>query len=260
MRLFINHIRFNYNAQNNFRVVRRYSKEVKNAFVISLPFRDDKKFFIAKTFARCNMNFQFIDGIFLKANDEYLALFRASTLKNLTHGALGCIASHIKTLTLISRCTDGLYTVFEDDVILSPDFRDGLAHISNHFPSDADIFYLGGGNLRKRDIEYFVEENVFRAFNPRKGMYAYIVTPKGAKRILNEIIPFDLFCGGIDTKIGSLVREGKIVAYQWIPALVTVNLDLPSNIFNPSNIKKLLHSSTIKWLKETQPMNESNME
>lgn len=246
IRLFKNHLAHSLKIFNRESILRE-SKLLKDIFIISLPIREDRREFIKEQFNRLGLGFQFIDGVNWNNDLKSVSNFRPKTIKNLTHGALGCAAAHIKSLEKIKNCPDGLYIVLEDDVVLLSNFKKDVSYISSNFPIDCDIFYIGTWNKRKRDLDFAIEENIFRSFNPRKGMYGYIVTPRSAEKILKLIIPFKLFYGGIDTKIGILVRKKKIVAYQNLPSLVQVNFNLSSNIYNPSDNNKALHSSTKRF-------------
>jgi len=246
IRLFQNHLKHSLKISHK-KFIRRESKQIKKIFVISLHFRNDRKKIIAEQFNNLDLGFQFIEGVIWNHDLKSFSKFSRGTIKNISPGALGCAEAHIKTLNIIKNSPDGLYIVLEDDVKLMDNFKKDVTYISSNFPKDSDIFFLGTWNKRKRDLDFSIEETIFRSFNPRKGMYAYIITPKSAEKILKLITPFKLFYGGIDTKIGILVRKKKIIAYQSLPTLVEVNFNLSSNIYNPSDKNKLLHSATIKF-------------
>jgi len=130
-----------------------------------------------------------------------------------------------------------LYLIFEDDIILASDFDKKVKNLLNEVPLDFDLIFLGGFNNRKRDIQHFVSNNLFKSYNPRRGLYSYIVTPKSAKKLINLIKPIDLIYGGIDTMIGKLTRNKKLVVYQVFPSIVKVDYSFTSNIFNYSERK-----------------------
>jgi GR25 family glycosyltransferase involved in LPS biosynthesis len=246
LKFFFNHVRHIIGAKR--KLAKRMRLAIEKIFIISLELRDDRRAHIRFQLSKIPFEYSFVNGVlWSQASDSTKKLFTKRSMKNLTFGSLGCAAAHLNALQKVSvEEKNGLYLILEDDIILSETFMDQIKHVQENYPVDADIFYLGGKNVRKRDISYFIDDYIFKCFNPRIGMYAYLITPATAKRIISFIIPYDLVYGGIDTKIGKLVRRNKIIAYQIYPPTITVDFSLSSNIYNPSEKNKILHPSTIK--------------
>lgn len=222
--------------------------KIKDAFVISLRDRHDRRSCIRDLFSSQKLNFKFHEGNFIQYIDPLKKYFTSTSIQCLSHGALGCALSHIQLWERISKREDGLYLIFEDDIIFSDSFKENLQMLEKNYPSNCDIFYLGSRNNRLRDILEYTDANYVQSFNPRMGAFAYAITPRGAEKLLSSLIPIHLICGGIDTALGILVRNRILNAYQFYPTQVFHNNALSSNIFNPSIPKKVLHKSAIfQW-------------
>lgn len=217
--------------------------------VINLPFRVDRKLNISNIMNVHNLNFEFfsaINGFNLKESD--LGYITNRTKNNLSEGSIGCAISHIKLWEEIAqKNTEDFFIIFEDDIILPDDFKPRLFELIKQLPFDVDILFLGSGSTRGRDIKYFVNEKIFKSFNPRRGLYAYLLHPESAKKLITLVKPFDQLYGGIDTKIGKLTRKGLINVYHLYPNCVNVDTDIISNIYNFSlrNKKQVMAESEI---------------
>lgn len=151
----------------------------------------------------------------------------------MSHGSIGCAISHIRLWEYISRqARNDIFVIFEDDIILSSDFKRLLYNLTSKLPSDFDIIFLGSNSTRGRDLSYFINEKMFKSFNPRRGLYAYLICPNSASKLVKLIKPFDLLYGGLDTKIGKLTREKLLNVYHFSPSIVEVDTDITSNIYN----------------------------
>lgn len=214
-----------------------------NTIVISLNHRIDRRNHIEIELFRNNVDYSFSDatnGEKLESMD--LQYFTKNAYNNLSKGSLGCAISHMKVWekVAISKTSD-LFLILEDDVILKQNFSLELNNLLSCIPIDFDIIFLGGFNNRPQDIEFFINESLFKSFNPRRGFYSYIINSESARKLINLVKPIDLIYGGIDTFIGKLVRMKKLRAYQVFPSIVDVDYSFDSNIYNYSerNRKKI---------------------
>jgi GR25 family glycosyltransferase involved in LPS biosynthesis len=190
--------------------------------------------------------FAFEDGQLAENDSELEKYFTNRSRRYLSFGALGCALAHIKLMEKVSTMDDDkFYVVLEDDIGFNPIFQGLIMRLMNTYPTDADIFFLGSRNERLRDISFYCENDYCRSFNCRLGAYAYIISGKSAKKILQNILPIDLICGGIDTAIGITIRRQKIIAYQMNDSIIFHDNTISSNIYNPSNPAKILHESVI---------------
>lgn len=241
--LFFNHV---YNSISKRQIdINVSSISLNKIFVISLSYRLDRRNAISQLFENRDLSFVFYDAFYLDRYNDLNNYFTKKSLKYLSHGSLGCAYSHINLLEQISTFNDNDYfIIFEDDILLEEDFKAKLNFLLNNYPTDADIFFLGTRNERKRDYSYRCNNGYNKTYNSRLGAYAYILNPKNAKKIIELIKPLNLFCGGIDTAIGKLIRQNKINAYQFEKSIVTHDLNSPSSIFNPSAEGKTVHFKT----------------
>lgn len=243
--LFFNHI---YNSiSNRVHEITVTKISLKKIFVISLPFRFDRRKEVKDLLEKNNLDFNFYDAYYLSNNNinNLYKYFTSHSIKYISHGALGCAFSHIKLLEQISNYSDNEYfIIFEDDILLKRDFKTKLDFLMENYPTDADIFFLGTRNERNRDYKFRCKFGYNKTYNSRLGAYGYMINPKNAKKIVQLIKPINLLCGGIDTAIGKLIRQNKIIAYQFEQSIVLHNSESPSSIFNPSATTKKVHFKT----------------
>lgn len=216
-----------------------FAEEIKT-YVISLESRDDRRAHIIAEFAKKNLAFKFFNAIngncYSKEDSQYIS---TKSQENLTSGSIGCAISHMKLWEFISKSDPkNLYLICEDDITLSHNFNQRLQCLLYDLPLYFDIIFLGGYNNRARDVKYFIYEGLFKSYNPRRGLYSYLISPNSAKKLLSCAKPIDLLYGGIDTKIGKLTRNGKLEVFQVYPSIVDVDYGFTSNIFNYSERNK----------------------
>ncbi|MDR1235920.1 MAG: glycosyltransferase family 25 protein [Holosporaceae bacterium] len=114
-------------------------------------------------------------------------------------GEIGVTYSHRAIWADVVKNNRQNVVVFEDDVILSENFKKDLEELIHNIPEDADITFIGVGRRPDKRISYPNIDNIFRNFdhvpgndvvakiqptNFVYGMYAYIVSAKGAKKLL----------------------------------------------------------------------------
>jgi GR25 family glycosyltransferase involved in LPS biosynthesis len=116
----------------------------------------------------------------------------------MTIGGIGCALSHyniyIKIINeKINRCL-----ILEDDIIFADDFSEKCAYLEPHLNTiDYDLFFLG---YHDTSIKYSYYYNYrFKQFNRVYGLFGYIVTLEGAKKLMN-IFPLKK---QIDTEISN---------------------------------------------------------
>lgn len=109
---------------------------------------------------------------------------------SLTYGSLACALSHY-FLYNDCRGSNSPYLIFEDDIILDQDFDNYLYRVVLEAKNiDYDILYLGYNEIPGFHKEY-MSDYLSKPTGLITGMYAYIVTPKGADKLLNSIFPLD---------------------------------------------------------------------
>lgn len=152
--------------------------------------------------------------------DQYQRVYGVS----LTYGALGCALSH---RLIYQECANGIkpFLVFEDDIILHKDFDYKLQEIIDLLINDHyifDIIYLG-----YNEIANFSKTRINTVLSKPSGLitgtYGYILSPSGAKKILNTIFPLDC---QIDSSISN--NLDKLIIYCSTIKLIEANTSFGS--------------------------------
>lgn len=128
----------------------------------------------------------------------------------LTRGGIGCALSHRKTYEKIVNDNISSALILEDDITIDDSFNEKLEILNKNISQDYDILFLG---YHDTSIKYFNKEINQYYTKPNKlyGLFGYIVTNKGAKKLL-DIFPITL---QIDSEIPN--HFNKINAYAVTP-------------------------------------------
>jgi glycosyl transferase family 25 len=212
--------------------------------VISLPFRQDRRAHIRHQMSRFSLSYSFLEATYgqslnLKTLDR--ALFTRSTLRYLPKGSLGCALSHVRAWKQVVAQGWKYCLILEDDIILTDTFAEDLRAWMPEVPPDFDLLFLGSGLTAPHHVRAFVSTHVFEPHYPREGMYAYVVSARGVRKLLKHLFPIRLANGGIDTVVGMLVRKRIIKAYHFLPPLCRADLETPSNVPNPGGKRKKMY-------------------
>lgn len=104
----------------------------------------------------------------------------------LTSGAVGCALSHKKCYQYIVDNNISQCLILEDDVRIDPDFVNKFNEIEKEIPKDFDIFVLGYSSSQPL-LEHNDLVKNYKLFHKTKrfyGLFGYIVSNKGAKKLL----------------------------------------------------------------------------
>lgn len=124
-------------------------------------------------------------------------LDRFATNCSLLPGEVGCFASHLGVLELIADAKDGFYLVLEDDVQLLDQIR-ALRDALRNCSRPPEVLRLENP-LKTAGLTVFATSDVamVRALMIPNSAAAYLVTPRGADRLLDRAwdidIPYDQF-------------------------------------------------------------------
>ncbi|WP_133259631.1 glycosyltransferase family 25 protein [Pseudochryseolinea flava] len=216
------------------------------ALVVSLPFREDRRAGLLNCKEMQQFDWKFLDAIHgksIEVNSIPTEIVSAQSQRSLSNGSIGAILSHYAAWNeLLSTQEDSFY-VFEDDIILTSDFKKNLENIWADIPANFDIIYLGSGMSIKNDMLAKVSNNIYVPHFPRRGLYGYILSRTGIGKLIRLVFPINILFGGIDTVIGNLVRRDALNAYHVHPDLCTTDMTFTSNIYNPSVPDKHLHQN-----------------
>jgi GR25 family glycosyltransferase involved in LPS biosynthesis len=198
--------------------------------------------------------FSAVDGKSLTLSSEIKYLFteREKYQKNpypghrMIKNVLGCALSHIqlwKQTILLPK--ENQYTrIFEDDIVLVPDFLERFSLINSFLQEnqDWDLLFLGYLDDRPLYNDHLIATksmgNIFQAihkFNKKAsrlhggGTHAYCISQKGANKLLNLIDKF-----GINQPIDWFMIEmfSFVNAYKCIPQLVRIKDSNDTDIQN----------------------------
>lgn len=171
------------------------------------------------------------------------------SLKHLTESSIACIISHINCwLDLLVDSVDS-YLILEDDAIPLRNTSD-IFNRNQNLPSYFDIIILGNSLKEAIHVDSHSSNGFFIPWICRRGFYSYIISKKGVKRTLKNILPIDITCGGIDTIVGREIRKQNVSTFRSDQDFFGVNKNSLSDIWNPDQPRKLMntkYSTTISY-------------
>jgi len=184
-----------------------------NLIVISMKKSTDRRENLKKVLKDYNYEiFDGIDGKILTKEDKDQYFLSDSNLKI---GEYGCFLSHVAVLRIIAERNEP-YLVLEDDIKeLPPNI------LKTPIPTDADLLYFGHlWYHQKRGCHIY--GNIYKSVFPL-GLWAILITPAGAKKILN-FIDNNKVSKPIDVIYLDLFRDDCILnSYSYWPPLKTNN-------------------------------------
>ena len=181
------------------------SAKAQSAYVLNLLRRTDRKEAVEVAMDAAGVKdgdyefFEAIDGKELVLTDDIGKLFMGNDFGS-RRGVIGCALSHYTLWKqLMADATNEYYTIFEDDITLVDGFKakwdsaKGAADAGNG-KADTDMIFLGY-HVREENKSTItaVPENPIEDKIPLKkdvyigGFYGYIITKKGAKKLLDYI-------------------------------------------------------------------------
>lgn len=216
-------------------------------FVISLPFRIDRRENIIKEFSTHKISFEFHDAIHGKKYrsvilETMLSYFK--TTKYLSDGSIGCIASHLQLWNNLINSKFDTFLIFEDDIKFETNMQP-IDNIVKTLPHDFDLVYLGSKSITSCMNMKKVSLNLYKPFCISKGSHSYFISKSGAVKILNVIKEIEILCGSIDSILGILMIRNKINCYHFLPSFTKIDSSSESNIFNIHDLQKKIHKSEL---------------
>jgi|GEM_PF-177186 len=183
--------------------------------------------------ARCE-RFAAVDGSALDLTPEILHLFRGNDF-NYRRGIVGCALSHVAIWREVATRADGACLIFEDDVKPGADFCGQLVELCGEFAeihSDYDLVLLGYQFWNESRAELSARVNLSTRLglmewgNYLGGLYAYLISAKGARRLL-ALVERDGIQNGIDWFVMKNGAELKVL--QCAPHIVSSPLAAPGS-------------------------------
>ena len=136
-----------------------------------------------------------VDGYILKTTPQLQRIFDGNDY-NMKVGAVGCAMSHFKMYIELIHSDYDAFLILEDDIEFADNFDLKLLHLCNQLKNvDWDLVFLGHHPKNLNDTSYkqnklpIIEKwDVYTSFqNSLGGTIGYIITKKGAERVLDFI-------------------------------------------------------------------------
>lgn len=126
-------------------------------------------------------------------------------------GELGCAYSHRAIWKSVVDNNYDKVVILEDDITVSNKFRNRLIKILKNIPKTADIVYLDGNNINPQKLSIVPGNKYIYSIKAIfGGTHAYIITNKGARKLLDKTRLISL---AIDIQITYLIKLGELEAY-----------------------------------------------
>jgi GR25 family glycosyltransferase involved in LPS biosynthesis/tetratricopeptide (TPR) repeat protein len=228
------------------------SKKQTN-FVVNLLRRTDRKEAVEVAFEKQGITdyefFEAVDGKTLEVSEEIANLFIGNDFGN-RRGVIGCALSHLTLWKQLVKDNAPFYTIYEDDISLSDDFKDKLEYAKKNVRGD--MVFLGyhsyTRNHRKEESDPpIIPLDIGRYVG---GYFAYIITQSGAKKLL-DYIHINGIKHGIDylvkiiPEFESFVIQPHIVLSEWVRSGdSSVDSDIQKD-YNSIEIVKMIN--TEEW-------------
>ena len=161
-------------------------------------------------------------------NNNYI---KKEKINKLRSGALGCALSNITLWEkFVTNNKENILVVFEDDVYFTKNFKKILVNYINNLPNDFDISQL---LIHESQKSYFNSSPNINAYvkkgYPQYGTVGYILSKKGAKKLLNYCKPIYTT---IDNMIFDQIRNNRIISYVPRETIITMPYNFKSNIWS----------------------------
>jgi len=169
---------------------------------------------------------------------------------SMTPGALGFYLTHTKLFEYSVEHNKTIY-VMDDDVDINPKFDQDIKEILQELPNSFDFCYLGYYDTVYEKIPF--SKKLFVPKGQFCGPHGYVVSPKGAKKILELIYPIDI---QLDSKLYML--QDKVEYYAAHEKLVRYIDNLYTDIQHETgcikNYKKMEIIKNINYKEITNPI------
>jgi GR25 family glycosyltransferase involved in LPS biosynthesis len=153
---------------------------------------------------------------------SYLSVVTPRFVKGhfMTPGAIGCALSHIEVWKEVASSNHPAI-ILEDDVSIAPQFDYIFPRILRDLPLDFDILYFAD-LVKSSESQLGVKLSSFLELLKGEawGTYAYMISSKGAKRLLNGVFPLKY---QIDSYILSKRNESNMKVFRSRIDLVTTD-------------------------------------
>uniref|UniRef100_A0A6C0KU45 Glycosyl transferase family 25 domain-containing protein n=1 Tax=viral metagenome TaxID=1070528 RepID=A0A6C0KU45_9ZZZZ len=122
-------------------------------------------------------------------------------------GAVGCYLSHANIWKKMLDEKIDSAIIFEDDVQFNSGFKDRFEKFMKNLPSDGDVFFLDV-SVNFKPLKY--DDMFDKILGQFWGLHAYIMTNKGAQKLLPFVYPIEI---QIDSLIGYSASLNRLKLY-----------------------------------------------
>ena len=221
---------------------------IDQTYIINLDKDKQRMDTISKELNRENINFKrfsAINGNDLDIKSEKCKkYFTDDITKELKPGQMGCSLSHITIWEEIaSNNNNNMYMIMEDDANVPRNFNKDIMKYVNEMPKNWDMLLLGANRLIGKKYSnnlLYTDKSIKR--NGNYGLYAYIIKPNTAKKLLRT-------CEKMNKTIDHYLNKNFYINHNVFfcnPHFVSHNYDYHSNLFNRVRSKDASKNNTIK--------------
>jgi GR25 family glycosyltransferase involved in LPS biosynthesis len=162
---------------------------------------------------------------------------------SLTYGSLACALSHKKIWEECSIAQKP-FLIFEDDIVPIKNFNLLFKKVINIlFTLDYDLLYLGYNEIpgfKKQDVNHVIS----KPSGLITGNYAYILSPKGAQKLLSTIFPLNK---QFDSSISDNISSFKLFCSK--TKLISANLSFGSKTQRSNSCINYIQKQDNEWIK-----------
>jgi glycosyl transferase, family 25 len=191
---------------------------------------------VREVFGRSRLAFErfpAVDGRQLTADQRSLLPSRTRR-REWTAGEIGCLLSHYELWRRVATGNDGLATIFEDDVFLSPKLAALLAQLERTPPQGSLLIKLDTNShwveLDRRPVSRPSGIALHRLRSLHHGCAGYVVSRQAARMLVARIGAFDLPVDNV--LFGPHPVSADVRVLQAVPALV-VQSDVVTGLTGP---------------------------
>lgn len=183
-----------------------------------------------------------------KAKEEVIAKKQNSYGVSLTYGSLACALSHYLIYKECSMSSKP-FLIFEDDIIINKDFDKNLSNVLTSvrdLDMDYDIIYLGYNEIPGFQKK-IINNNVSKPRGLITGLYGYIVSNIGAKKLIKNVFPLNK---QIDSSISDNIHHFNLLCSSY--KIVGVRTDFVSKTQMSASFNNMYNNSkttTTNWNK-----------
>lgn len=131
----------------------------------------------------------------------------------LTIGGIGCALSHRNIWLDIINNNVSSALILEDDSSFSDDFSQKLQMLEENIPTNYDMIFLGYHRTSIKYLSHIIINKYFKKPLKIFGLFGYVVSKKGAAKLL-KMFPIT---EQIDSEIGNNINKLKFNIYTVLP-------------------------------------------